>query len=67
MCVYIYILRLCSCVYGFSLSIRQFSLTVHDAPNIEKAFTGEPTRLGSFKNQKPLVSIIYVSYGYTFI
>lgn len=38
---------------GDQVSIRQYSLTVHDDLTAEKCYKGEIARLGSFGNQKP--------------
>ncbi|KAL3858480.1 hypothetical protein ACJMK2_013069 [Sinanodonta woodiana] len=38
---------------GDQISIRQYTLTVHDDLPGEKVYNGEITRLGSFKNQRP--------------
>jgi len=38
---------------GEDISMRQYSVTLHDDLPPEKLFTGEPARLASFRNQKP--------------
>lgn len=41
-------------IIGEDVSIRQYALTIHDDfSEEEKLFSGEPVRLGSFRNQKP--------------
>ncbi|CAH1778037.1 unnamed protein product [Owenia fusiformis] len=38
---------------GEDISMRQYSLTIHDEIEKEKVFSGETARLGSFRTQKP--------------
>ncbi len=38
---------------GEDVSVRQFTVTVHDDVPHDKVFVGEPARLASFKTQRP--------------
>ncbi len=38
---------------GDDVSIRQYKLTEHEDPDMDKVYTGEVARINSFKNQRP--------------